>query len=227
MNLATLTSATTTKLNPADFAPTDSTELGMLLAIAGATEEKRASLRNDARWGTRIPTPPRGLQTVAQRHQHRALADYLPWPALLTMDQCADEAARRSGCPDRQTLLDFALSICPIDQWMTLVNFIARDSAIATTAKILSPLIRGLKDKEARIKRGASVGGVKSARERQKNSTVPQLAKLLQERQGLLDSGKEFKETAGILARRYGVDASTIRRKLRGATINQAKGSQQ
>ncbi len=110
---------------------------------------------------------------------------------------------------------------------MTLLNFTAQYSAITKVAKILSPLIRGLKDKEARIKQGASVGGVKSARERQKKSNVPQLAKLLQERQGLLDSGKDLKETAGILARRYGVDASTIRRKLRGATINQAKGSQQ
>ncbi|WP_306552984.1 hypothetical protein [Acidovorax sp.] len=227
MNLAVLTSATTTKLDPADFEPANSKELGMLLAIAEATEEKRTALRDDPSWGARIPTPPRGLRTVAQRGQPLTVADYLPWPALLTMDRCADDAARRSGCEDRQTVLDFALSICPIEQWMTLLNFTAQYSAITKVAKILSPLIRGLKDKEARIKQGASVGGVKSARERQKKSNVPQLAKLLQERQGLLDSGKDLKETAGILARRYGVDASTIRRKLRGATINQAKGSQQ
>lgn len=110
---------------------------------------------------------------------------------------------------------------------MTLLNFMAHDSAITQSAKILSPLIRGLKDKEARIKRGASIGGVKSARERRRKSQVPELAELLRERQGLLDIGKDLKETAGILARRHRVSASTIRRKLRGATMKQAKGPEQ
>lgn len=186
----------------------------MLLAIASATEDMRGALYSDPSWGAYVPLPPRGLAPVAQRRERCTVADLLPWPALLTMPKCADEAASRAGC-DRQTIMEAALSFCPIAHWVTLTNFIAHDSAIATTAKILSPLIRGLKAKEARIKQGASDGGKKSARERQKQSKVPATTKLLQERKRLLDAGKGTKDIAGILAERYGVAPNTIRRRLR------------
>ena len=100
---------------------------------------------------------------------------------------------------------------------MTVVNCMAMDKGTSDVAKILSPLIRGLKAKEARIKQGASVGGKKSARTRQSNAKTPSIARLLQERQRLLDSGKDVKDVAGILAQRYGVDPSTVRRKLHAA----------
>lgn len=211
---STLTSKTTIRLDPAayDFADPEKQRKGQ--AIASATEATRKSLYCDASWGTHIPFPPRGLASVAQPREPRTVADLLPWPALLTMHKCADEAASRAGC-DREAIMQFALSICPVEQWVTLMNFMAQDSAIAQTAKILSPLIRGLKAKEARIKQGASDGGKKSARERQKQSPVPDTQTLLKERTRLLDAGKAPKDIAGILAERYGVTPNTVRRKFR------------
>ncbi|MNV68504.1 hypothetical protein D3C71_1613620 [compost metagenome] len=142
------------------------------------------------------------------------IADQFPWPALLTWEGCASKAAIRSDCTKRE-VLEFALSICPYAHIPTVLNFIAKDEGIADAAKILSPIIRGLKAKESRIKAGASVGGKKSARTRQSNSKTPDAAKLLQERSHLMESGRSASEVAGILAQRYGVHPSTIRLKLK------------
>lgn len=213
---STLTSKTTIRLDLAAYDLADPEKQRKLQAIAGATEATRKSLYSDASWGTHIPLPPRGLAPVAQPREPRTVADLLPWPALLTMHKCADEAASRAGC-DREAIMQAALSICPVEHWVTLTNFMAHDAAIAQTAKILSPLIRGLKTKEARIKQGASDGGKKSARERQKQSSVPDTQKLLMERARLLEAGKDPKDIAGILAERYGVTPNTVRRKYRAA----------
>ena len=102
---------------------------------------------------------------------------------------------------------------------MTLLNFIGVGQGIAETAKALSPLILGLKAKEARIKHGASVGGKKSARTRQLNSKTPSVTELLLERERLIKSGREAREVAGILAQRYCVDPGTIRRKLKATAM--------
>lgn len=210
------TSATLIRIDPSAYELDDPERIRLLHAIASATEAVRATLYSHPSWGTSVPFPPRGLASAAERRKPRTVADLLPWPALLTMHNCADEAARRAGC-DREAIMQSALSVCPIGHWITLINFMAKDAAIAKTAKLLSPLIQGLKAKEARIRQGASDGGTKSARERQRQSTVPATPKLLEERKRLLDAGKDAKDIAGILAERYGVVPNTIRRKFRAA----------
>lgn len=190
----------------------------MLESIAAETERTRAGLRAKPSWNFSVTQPVRGFVPAAQR-QHQpetTLADLLPWPALLTLEGCAENAAQNAGCTKKE-ILQFALSICPYEHIVTLLNYVALDKGIADTAKILSPLIRGLKAKEARIKQGASAGGKKSARTRQTNAKTPATNEILQERRRLLDSGKDANVIAGILAQRYGVHPNTIRRKLHAA----------
>ena len=195
----------------------NSSQALMLEALASQTELTREELRNDNFWGRSISLPARGLRLGTSPKNECSLADMLPWPALLTLKQCADNAARQSGCRDRQEILQFALTICPYEHWVTLLNFISLDLGTTNIAKVLSPLIRSLKGRDARIKQGASNGGKKAARERQKRSKVPATPQLLQERARLLQAGKDPKDIAGILAARYGVTPNTIRRKFRAA----------
>ncbi len=205
------------RLDTLSFTLDDPREQRMLQAIADATENTRIDLRNDPSWGTPIPIPDRGFVPVARRKRVTTLADLLPWPALLTLKGCADDAACQAECGNRQEILQFAQTICPYEHLVTLVNFIANDLGIANAAKVLSPLIRGLKAKEARIKKGASEGGRKSALTRQRSSSTADAEKLLQDRQRLLDAGRDTKEIAGILAARYRVSDTTVRRKLKKA----------
>jgi hypothetical protein len=188
----------------------------MFQAIATETEITRAALNGKSGWNSPVPQQARGFVPESKRQRQLAttVADLLPWPALLTLDDCAGKAAKRAGCT-KQEILEFALTICPIEHIVTVLNFMATDQGIADAAKMLSPLIRGLKAKEARIKQGASVGGKKSARKRQSIAKNPGIARLLQERQGLLDSGEEIRVVASKLAKRHGVHPSTIRRLLK------------
>lgn len=191
----------------------------MYRAIAVETECTRAALRSNPSWDFPVPQPVLGFTPAAKRqHQPQTtFADLLPWPALLTLENCAQNAAHSAGCT-KQDILKFALSICAYEHIVTVLNFMAHDQGIADSAKLLSPLIRGLKAKEARIKQGASLGGKKSARTRQSNTKLPSNTDILQERKRLLDSGREAHEVAGILAQRYELHPNTIRRKLQAAT---------
>jgi hypothetical protein len=190
----------------------------MYQAIAAETESTRVALRDKPNWNFPVAQPVRGFVPAAkrQRQPETTLADLLPWSALLTLEGCAENTAQRAGCT-KQKILEFALTICPFEHIVTVLNFMALDTGSANVAKILSPLIRGLKAKEARIKQGASVGGKKSARTRQTNAKTPGTTEILQERRRLLDSGREASDVAGILAQRYGVHPNTIRRKLHAA----------
>ena len=143
-------------------------QLLMYKAIAAETESTRVALRGKPNWNFPVAQPVRGFVPAAkrQRQPETTLADLLPWSALLTLEGCAENAAQRAGCT-KQEILDFALAICPFEHIVTVLNFMSLDTGISDVAKILSPLIRGLKAKEARIKQGASVGGKKSARTRQ------------------------------------------------------------
>lgn len=193
-------------------------QLLMYQAIAAETEATRVALRGKPNWNFPVAQPVRGFVPAAkrQRQPETTLADLLPWSALLTLEGCAENAAQRAGCT-KQKILEFALTICPFEHIVTVLNFMALDTGSANLAKNLSPLIRGLKAKEARIKQGASVGGKKSARTRQNNARTPATTEILQERGRLLDSGREASDVAGILAQRYGVHPNTIRRKLHAA----------
>lgn len=206
------------QLDPTFVALESPLQLLMYQAIAAETESTRAALRDKASWNFPVAQPARGFAPIAkrQRQPETTLADVLPWPALLTLESCASNAAQRAGCT-KQEILDFALAICPFEHIVTVLNFISLDTGISDVAKILSPVIRDLKAKEARIKQGASVGGKKSARTRQTNAKTPSINEILQERGRLLDSGREASDVAGILAQRYGVHPNTIRRKLRAA----------
>lgn len=159
------------QLDTSFHTPKTPQQLRMFQSIAAETEFTRAALRSDPSWGFPVTLPVRGFAPAAKRLGQRqiTLADMLPWPALLTMRGCANNAALRADCA-KEDLLEFALSICPYEHIVTVLNFMAMGQGISDTAKILSPLIRGLKAKEARIKQGASIGGSKSARTRQSNA---------------------------------------------------------
>ena len=218
MHHRTCAAFTSRQLDPTFVGLDTSNQLLMYKAIAAETESTRAALRDKASWNFPVAQPARGFAPIAkrQRQPETTLADVLPWPALLTLESCASNAAQRAGCT-KQEILDFALAICPFEHIVTVLNFMSLDTGISDVAKILSPVIRDLKAKEARIKQGASVGGKKSARTRQTNAKTPATNEILQERRRLLDSGKDANVIAGILAQRYGVHPNTIRRKLHAA----------
>ena len=218
MHHRTCAAFTSRQLDPTFVGLDTSNQLLMYQAIAAETESTRAALRGKASWNFPVAQPARGFAPITKR-QHQpdtTLADLLPWPALLTLESCASNAAQRAGCT-KQEILDFALAICPFEHIVTVLNFMSLETGISDVAKILSPVIRDLKAKEARIKQGASVGGKKSARTRQTNAKTPATNEILQERRRLLDSGKDANVIAGILAQRYGVHPNTIRRKLHAA----------
>ena len=218
MQHRTCAAVTGRQLDPTFVALETPSQLLMYQAIAAETESTRVALRGKPSWNFPVAQPVRGFDPIAtrQRQPETTLADLLPWPALLTLEGCASNAAQRAGCT-KQKILEFALTICPFEHIVTVLNFMALDKGSADAAKILSPLIRGLKAKEARIKQGASVGGKKSARTRQTNAKTPGITEILQERGRLLDSGREASDIAGILAQRYGVHPNTIRRQLQAA----------
>ena len=218
MQQRTYEAVTGRQLDPTFVALESPLQLLMYQAIAAETESTRVALRGKPNWNFPVAQPVRGFVPAAkrQRQPETTLADLLPWSALLTLEGCAENAAQRAGCT-KQKILEFALTICPFEHIVTVLNFMALDTGSANVAKILSPLIRGLKAKEARIKQGASVGGKKSARTRQTNAKTPGTTEILQERRRLLDSGKDANVIAGILAQRYGVHPNTIRRKLHAA----------
>lgn len=218
MQQRTCEAVTGRQLDPTFVALESPLQLLMYQAIAAETESTRVALRAKPNWNFPVAQPVRGFVPAAkrQRQPETTLADLLPWSALLTLEGCAENAAQRAGCT-KQKILEFALTICPFEHIVTVLNFMALDTGSANVAKILSPVIRDLKAKEARIKQGASVGGKKSARTRQTNAKTPGTNEILQERRRLLDSGREASDVAGILAQRYGVHPSTIRRKLHAA----------
>jgi len=218
MHHRTCAAFTSRQLDPTFVGLDTPNQLLMYKAIAAETESTRAALRDKASWNFPVALPVRGMAPIAnrQRQPEANLPDLLPWPALLTLEGCANNAAQRAGCT-KQKILEFALTICPFEHIVTVLNFMALDTGISDVAKILSPVIRDLKAKEARIKQGASVGGKKSARTRQTNAKTPSINEILQERRRLLDSGKDANVIAGILAQRYGVHPNTIRRKLHAA----------
>ncbi|WP_028600849.1 hypothetical protein [Ottowia thiooxydans] len=191
-------------------------QLQLLTSLAVETERTRAALHDHPLWGRQVDLPPRGFVPLADRKPTIPLADLLPWPALLTMGDCASNAAKQAGCTEHDVLL-FACSICPYEQLATLANHISNSEGIADASRLLGPVIQGLKAKETRIKQGGSVGGKKSARTRQSNSKIPELLDLVHERKRLLESGKQAKDVASILAHRYGVHANSIRRVLNKA----------
>ena len=218
MHHRTCAAFTSRQLGPTFVGLDTPNQLLMYKAIAAETESTRAALRDKASWNFPVALPVRGMAPIAnrQRQPEANLPDLLPWPALLTLEGCANNAAQRAGCT-KQEILDFALAICPFEHIVTVLNFMSLETGISDVAKILSPVIRDLKAKEARIRQGASVGGKKSARTRQTNAKTPSINEILQERGRLLDSGREASDVAGILAQRYGVHPNTIRRKLRAA----------
>ena len=218
MQHRTCEAVTGRQLDPTFVALESPLQLLMYQAIAAETESTRVALRGKQNWNFPVAQPVRGFVPAAkrQRQPEITLADMLPWSALLTLEGCAENAAQRAGCT-KQNILEFALTICPFEHMVTVLNFMALNTGIADVAKILSPLIRGLKAKEARIKQGASIRGKKSARTRQSNAKIPSISEILQERERLLDSGREASGVAGILAQRYGVHPNTIRRKLHAA----------
>lgn len=181
-------------------------------AICIATERTRASLRSTDPWSLQVPLPPRGFTPSSLRSESgRALADLLPWTAILTMGSCSEEAASIANC-SQETVLSQALQLCSVDQFVLLQNFLGWNLGIQAAARELSNAIKPIKDKQDRSKRSSSVGGKKSAATRLKKAKTPSPEQLRSKRDQLIAQGKDKRSIASILATQYGVAPSTIRR---------------
>ncbi|MFZ7338413.1 hypothetical protein ACLS0R_19495, partial [Comamonas jiangduensis] len=187
-----------------------------MLAIRAKTEQLKQTLRQDSLWGTPVYLPPRGFPLKPETSK-QVLAEQLPWPALLTLANCAEETAVLARCSVKDLLL-YAIHICPYQHVAVLIQFLSHQEGIQASAKALSPYIRQLRDKVARIKEGARKGADKSAHTRHKQSKVPAPQDLKREADKLMASHYAKQDVAGILAKRYDVTPTTIRRKLNAAT---------
>lgn len=200
-------------------------EARMMNAIKAQTEVVREALRKDSYWGASELVPPRGFPTSSERAQRPAPApaNFIPWPALLTVDDCVEAAAAASHTT-AEALLTFAIHICPFEYQLQLLQFAAHRALPRRLAKVLSPVILGFKGTVDRIKAGARTGAAKSATTRSKTAKTPSATVLLVEFNKLVKAGRAKTEVASVLARRYGVTATTIRRKLK--SIELARSSQ-
>ena len=187
-----------------------------MLAIQAKTEQLKQTLRQDPLWGTPVYLPPRGFPLKPEASE-QVLAEQLPWPALLTLANCAEETAVLAQCSVKELLL-YAIQICLYQHVAVLIQFLSHQEGVQASAKALSPYIRQLRDKEARIKAGARKGADKSAHTRRKQSKVPAPQDLQREADKLMASHYAKQDVAGILAKRYDVTPTTIRRKLNAAT---------
>ena len=84
--------------------------------------------------------------------------------------------------------------------------------------QVTDNFLRRISSAKARIKAGARKGADKSAHTRRKQSKVPAPQDLKREADKLMASHYAKQDVAGILAKRYDVTPTTIRRKLNAAT---------
>lgn len=193
---------------------TDEKQLRIARTVYEVTEQVRARLKVDERWGAPIYLPPRGFHPTATSEVR---ANFLAWPALLTMDKdCLTNICQAAGC-DEDGLTTFVLSICPYEYLPHLEQFFLHRAVIKMIIKEISAEVQPMKAKQVRIRKGASTGGLKSAQRRKRQTKIPSAEVLRLETVKLLASGKEVSETAGILSRKFGVSAQAIRLKRRQA----------
>lgn len=197
----------------------DEKSLRLAQTIYDATEQVRERLRGDEFWGSPICLPPRGF---SPRGMHVAAkpavrANFLVWPALLTMEKDGlAHVCQAAGCGEDE-LRTFVLSICPYEYLPHLEQFFRNRTAMKIIIKEISAAVKPMKAKQVRIQKGASSGGVKSALTRKRTLKIPSAEVLRLETAKLIANGKEESETAGILSRKFGVAAQSIRLKRRQA----------
>nr|WP_314705726.1 hypothetical protein [uncultured Comamonas sp.] len=193
---------------------TDEKLLRIAQVVYEVTEQVRCRLKADEVWGAPVYLPPRGFHPTAKPEVR---ANFLAWPALLTMDKdCLAKICQVAGCSEDE-LKSFVLSICPYEHLPHLEQFFLHRAVIKMIIKEVSAEVQPMKAKQVRIRKGASTGGLKSALRRKRQTKIPSAEVLRLETIKLLASGKEEFETAGILSRKFGVSAQSIRLKRRQA----------
>ena len=193
---------------------TDEKLLRIAQVVYEVTEQVRCRLKADEVWGAPVYLPPRGVHPTAKPEVR---ANFLAWPALLTMDKdCLAKICQVAGCSEDE-LKSFVLSICPYEHLPHLEQFFLHRAVIKMIIKEVSAEVQPMKAKQVRIRKGASTGGLKSALRRKRQTKIPSAEVLMLETAKLLASGKDESETAGILSRKFGVSAQAIRLKRRQA----------
>lgn len=193
---------------------TDEKLLRIAQVVYEVTEQVRCRLKADEVWGAPVYLPPRGFHPTAKPEVR---ANFLVWPALLTMDKdCLAKICQVAGCSEDE-LKSFVLSICPYEHLPHLEQFFLHRAVIKMIIKEVSAEVQPMKAKQVRIRKGASTGGLKSALRRKRQTKIPSAEVLMLETAKLLASGKDESETAGILSRKFGVSAQAIRLKRRQA----------
>ena len=99
-----------------------------MLAIQAKTEQLKQSLRRDPLWGTPVYLPPRGFPLKPETSE-QVLAEQLPWPALLTLANCAEETAVLAQCSVKELLL-YAIQICPYQHVAVLIQFLSHKEGV-------------------------------------------------------------------------------------------------
>ena len=197
----------------------DEKSLRLAQTIYEATEQVRERLKVDEFWGAPICLPPRGFSPGGMHVAAKpaARANFLVWPVLLTMEaDCLGHVCRAAGCEESE-LMTLVLSICPYEHLPHLKQFFHNRAAMQIIIKEISAAVKPMKAKQVRIQKGASTGGVKSALTRKRTLKIPSAEVLRLETAKLIANGKEESETAGILSRKFGVSAQSIRLKRRQA----------
>ena len=198
---------------------TDEKSLNLAQIIYDATEDVRHRLNANEVWGAAVNLPARGFLPKSERAvaKPKVRADFLVWPALLTMDKdCLEHICQTARC-DEEELEKFVLSICPYEHLPHLEQFFLNRAVMKMIIKEVSAEVQPMKAAQVRIRKGARTGGMKSAMRRKRQTKIPSAEVLRLETVKLLANGKEESETAGILSRKFGVSAQAIRLKRRQA----------
>ena len=196
---------------------TDEKSIKLAQTIYEVTEQVRHRLCADEVWGAPVYLPVRGFlpRDLRAMAKPEVRANFLVWPAFLTMDKdCLAKICQSTGC-DEEELKTFVLSICPYEHLPHLEQFFLNRAVIKMIVKEISAEVQPMKAKQVRIRKGARTGGLKSAVRRKRQTKIPSAEELRLETVKLLAHGKEESETAGILSRKFGVSAQAIRLKRR------------
>lgn len=196
----------------------DPREIQIATIIAEETEIERDRQREkdgSTLDKTKQPTPNRLVGLLYPEGYTFSYADSLKWEELLTFGQCVFECAKRAHLSVHE-ILEFVDSKCRPDGWLVFWyrQYLRVAHEHATAELTLSIRAKQLEDAEQvkrRIKAGASLGGLKSAQTRRRNSTVPDPDTLNAERQRIIGTGIAGRNVVGVLAKKYGVTPGTIR----------------
>lgn len=199
----------------------DEGSIAMARVIAEETERERELQRK--KYPDVPPQPGKGnLGRGLLGDGSYSYADTQRWDTLLTFGECVFRCSKRTGARPVE-VLEFAMDQCrPAEPWpLFWYSQFLEQLTENVQGGLLTKVSAAVNEKalalDKKIREGAQRGGRKSAETRRKTARIPADHILLDERRKLLDTGKEERTVASILATRWSVTPDAVRRRVNAA----------